>query len=509
MFKARKLKVEANHQLIALLLETDAKKLGLDLGDKIKVFCDKPTNNHCTSIICDVNIVDSKEASKKNSELRLKSGEIGFFGEAFEKLEVKEGSTINVAPAPKPRSVEYVRDKFKGKKLSEKQFLEIIQDITNNNYTDVETTYFVLACTAHALDDKEVIGLTKAMIAVGKVLNFKTKSHQIIVDKHCIGGIPGNRTTMVVIPIVAAAGLIIPKTSSRSITSPAGTADTMEVLANVELGLSDMYKIVKKTGGCIAWGGALALSPADDIIINVEHPLDIDSEGQMIASILSKKKSAGSTHVLMDIPVGENAKVKNKLDGLRLKKRFEKVGRAIDLNIKVILTDGSQPIGRGIGPLLEAEDVLKVLRNDKDAPKRLKEKSILMAGLILEMGGIAKKGEGQKRAKEILEFNLAYEKFNEIIKLQGKKKLEKHAKYSYEFKSNTRGKVISIDNKLISKLAFTAGAPEDKAAGLYIKKRIGDKVEEGEPLFELYSNSKLKLEYSKAYALETQPFKVK
>lgn len=509
MFKARKLEVDANHQLIALLLESDAQKLGLDIGDKVRVFCDKPTNNHCNSIICDINIVEDSAVKKKGSELKLKSGEVGFFEEAFNKLELKEGTSINLAPAPNAKSVEYVRDKFKGKRLSEKEFMEIIQDIVNNNYTDVEITYFVLACTAHALNDDEVIGLTKAMVGVGKILNFKSKSNSIIVDKHCIGGIPGNRTTMVVIPIIAAAGLTIPKTSSRSITSPAGTADTMEVLANVELSLSDMYKIVKKTGGCIAWGGALALSPADDIIINVEHPLDIDSEGQMIASILSKKKSAGSTHVLIDIPVGKGAKVKNKLDAYRLKRRFEKVGKAIDMAIKVILTDGEQPIGRGIGPLLEAQDVLKVLKNEKDASQRLKEKAVMMAGILLEMGGVAKKGEGHKRAKEILEFGLAYEKFNDIVNLQGKHKIPKLAKYTYELKSDFKGKVNEVNNKMIAKIAFTLGAPEDKAAGIYIHKRIGDKVEQGEALCTLYSNSELKLSYSKAYALETQPFKVK
>ncbi len=509
MFRARKLEIETNHKYIVMLLEDDAKKLGLKIGDRINVFCDHPTNNKCITITSDLNIIDSNSVRKKNNEIKLKPGEIAIFEEAFHKLGIKEGSRVNISPAQKPKSIEYVKKKFKGERIKENEMLEIIKDISNNRYTSVETTYFVLGGTAHPFNDSETIALSKAMVTVGKELNFKTKKNKIVVDKHCIGGIPGNRTTMIVIPIIAAAGLIIPKTSSRSITSPSGTADTMEVLANVNLDLSQMYKIVKTVGGCIAWGGSLDLSPADDIIINVEHPLEIDSEGQMIASILSKKKSAGSTHILLDIPVGKSAKVKNKLEGYRLKRRFEKVAKALDMKLKAIITDGSEPIGRGIGPLLEAKDVLKVLRNEKDQPMRLRKKAIEMAGLLLELGEACKKGEGEKRATEILEFGLANEKFNQIIKAQGKKVIPKLAKYSYDIKAEKNLVLTEIDNKKVSKLAFMLGAPSDMAAGIYIHKRCGDKVLKDETIITLYSNSELKLKYAKAYCALNSCFTIK
>lgn len=498
MFKIKKLNIEVNHEYVAMLMEKDANQLGLKCGDRIKIFSSIKKDK---SIICDLDIINGH----RPKGCVLKEGEIGIFEAAYEKLGIPENKNVTIVPAPKPNSVDYVRDKFNGHRLSEKQMQEIIKDIVDNRYTDVEITYFVLACSAHPLDDDEVIGLTKAMVSVGKKLEFQT-SNGIIVDKHCIGGIPGNRTTMIVVPIVAAAGLTIPKTSSRSITSPSGTADTMEVLANVELSLSKMYGAVKETNGCIAWGGSLDLSPADDIIINVEHPLDIDSEGQMIASILSKKKSAGSTHVLIDIPYGHNAKVLTKQHALRLKKRFEKVGKAIDLNIEVMLSDGSAPIGKGVGPLLEAIDVMKVLKNDLDLPQDLKEKALMMSAKLISLGEGLSYEKSYNLAKNILETGIAYEKFEEIRSFQGKKDLLPLAKHSYKIVAQNPGKVKLVDNKLVSRIAFMLGAPMDKAAGIYLHKSKGDNVEGGEVIAEIYSNSELKLKYSKAFLNENAIF---
>jgi len=196
------------------------------------------------------------------------------------------------------------------------------------------------------------------MIDAGSRLSWP---HDIVVDKHCVGGLPGNRTTPIVVAIAAACGLIIPKTSSRAITSPAGTADTMETLTEVSLSLDDMRRVVDREGGCIVWGGSMNLSPADDILIRVERPLDFDSEGQMVASVLSKKLSAGSTHLVIDIPVGPTAKVRSTVMADSLALRLTQVGEALGLTLRVRQTDGTQPIGRGIGPSLEALDVLAVL----------------------------------------------------------------------------------------------------------------------------------------------------
>ena len=511
MFKAKRLKLDTNDDYTVVLLDKDAKKLGLQLGDRVRVCLSK----HCSLdkknfLVCELLILETS-SKVLGLNINLKSKEVGLFNSIFLKLGAKPSENITIMPAVKAKSIEYIRKKFVGEiKLNSDHFEEIITDIILNRYSDIEKTFFVLACAAHQLDDKETIGLTKAMINAGHHLDFRTKENKgIVVDKHCIGGIPGNRTTMIVVPIVAAAGLTIPKTSSRAITSPAGTTDTMEVLAKVDLSLSEMDRVVRETGACMSWGGSLDLSPADDIIINVEHPLSIDSEGQMIASILSKKVTAGATHVLIDIPVGESAKYKDKTEGFRIKKRFEKVGKAVGLHVKVIITNGDYPIGNGIGPYLESVDVVKVLKGEIDSGlEGLRDKAIYMAGLVLEMGGVCSNGKGSSMARNILDMGLAYKKFEEIVDCQGRKKKLTPAKYKDVIKSGISGFVKEIDNKKVSKLAFDLGDPKDKAAGLYLVKKVGDKVKEGDILFEIHSNSNTKLKYVKLECQEESLYKI-
>lgn len=505
MFKVRNIEVDASHDLIVMLLEDDAKELGIGSGERVSISSEKTKK----SVICELEIIDFKKRKGAKKDINLKKGEIGLFESAFQKLEIWENQRVNLIPAKNPKSIEYVRKKFLGEKLDEEHFLEIMQDIVDNRFSEIETTYFVLSCTINKLDEKETIGLTKAMVAVGKQLDFRVKPQDIIVDKHCIGGIPGNRTTMLVVPIVSAAGLTIPKTSSRSITSPAGTADTMEVLAKVDIELTKMYNIVKKTKGCIVWGGGLDLSPADDLIIHVEHPLELDSEGQMIASILSKKKSVGSTHVLIDIPIGKTAKVTDIYHAENLKKKFERIGAGIGMKIEVLISDGKEPIGNGIGPLQEALDVMAILRNEENPSVDLKEKALMMSGLIFEMAGIAKKNQGYLLAKEILVSGKALKKFEEILTAQGKQKELPKAKFSEVIKAKVSGKIASLHNKHISKLAFVLGAPQDKAAGIRLIKKSHENVKKGDGLYTIYSNSELKLKYAKHYIDEHEIYSIK
>ena len=222
----------------------------------------------------------------------------------------------------------------------------------------------------HELDINESVSLTKAMINTGEILKLNKYP---VMDMHCIGGVAGNRTTMIIVPIVASAGLTIPKTSSRSITSPAGTADTMEVLSNVSFSIKEIKKVIRKTNACLVWGGSVNLAPADDKIIRIEHPVSLDPEGQLLASILAKKRSASATHLLIDIPIGKGSKIENRKKALHLKRLFESISKKLGIKIKVIITDGSQPVGNGIGPGLEARDVLWVLKNDSKQPLDLKD----------------------------------------------------------------------------------------------------------------------------------------
>jgi thymidine phosphorylase len=322
-----------------------------------------------------------------------------------------------------------------------------------------------------------------------------------VVDKHCIGGIPANRTSMLVVPIVTAHGMLCPKTSSRAITSPAGTADTMEVLAEVELPFERLMQIVRDTNGCIAWGATADLSPADDILISVERPLGIDSPGQMVASILSKKIAAGSTHLVLDIPVGPTAKVRSMPAAHRLRKLFEFVAGELGLQLDVVITDGSQPVGNGIGPVLEARDVMRVLRNEPEAPADLREKALRLAGRVIEFDPDVRGGDGWRIARDILESGRALAQMEAILDAQGRRKEPLHlGQLTHEVTADHAGIVGAIDNLRLARIARLAGAPQASGAGVDLLRKVGDPVLAGQPLYRIHARYPADFEFARELA---------
>ncbi|MEW5757274.1 MAG: thymidine phosphorylase family protein [Pseudomonadota bacterium] len=411
--------------------------------------------------------------------------ELGLSEQAFDQLGCDEGKQVSILHAEPPRSMGAVRRKINGERLGLKDFEDITQDIVHNRYSKVEMAAFLVSSGQTGLDRDEILHLTRAMTKSGKRLDWH---ESLVVDKHCIGGIPGNRTSMLVVPIVAAYGMLMPKTSSRAITSPAGTADTMEVLAHVELSPEQMHRIVSETRACLGWGGTANLAPVDDILISVERPLGIDSHGQLVASILSKKLAAGSTHLLIDIPVGPTAKVRSMNEALRLRKLFEYIGDHVNLHIEVIITDGQQPVGNGIGPVLEARDVMQVLHNDPLAPADLRQKALRLAGRILEFHPDVRGGSGYAIARDILDSGRALAKMEAIIEAQGKNpEIPAPGKLSFDVCAEHDGHVIAIDNFQLARIASRAGAPQDKGAGVDILKKLGAPVRKGEPLYRVHA----------------------
>lgn len=426
----------------------------------------------------------------------LMEGEAGLSLLAMKQLQVSAGDEITISPLQPISSLGKVRSKIYQQELDDASFSEIINDIVAGYYSNVEIAAFVSACGGNNLSVKEIISLTRAMVLAGNKLKWEKEN---IYDKHCVGGLPGNRTTPIVVSIAAVAGLMIPKTSSRAITSPAGTADVMETITNVNLSIKELQNVVNKEGGCFSWGGAVNLSPADDLLITVEKALDIDSEGQMVASVLSKKAAAGSTHVIIDIPVGPSAKVRSLEEALRLQYYFKAAGEAIGITAEIIITDGTHPVGRGIGPALEAMDVLSVLRNDPDAPSDLRERALTLSALLLEMSGTFAPGEGLPAARKFLESGEAYLKFEAICRAQGCFKQPVFAKYHFDVLSETEGSVLSVDNRKLARIAKLAGAPQSPAAGIIYHAPVGKKVQPGDLLFTIYSESIGELEYAKEY----------
>lgn len=440
-----------------------------------------------TSIVASLNVVTSNI---------LLPDEIGLSDTAAQKLSISEGDTLSVSHLETINSLDHLRSKIYNHTLDYNAYQEIINDVVKGDYSNIHLSAFITACAGDRMDINEIADLTKAMIVSGVQMKW---NKEMVMDKHCIGGLPGNRTTPLIVAIITAFGLTMPKTSSRAITSSAGTADTMEVLTDVSLSPEQIKKVVEKEGGCFVWGDAARLSPADDILIKIEKALDIDSEGQLIASVLSKKAAAGSTHVIIDMPIGETAKVRNRKKAEQLKTHIEVVGKEVGLNTKVIITDGSQPIGNGIGPVLEAIDVLSILRREPNAPFDLRERALLLAGALLELSGKVTAGDGVKTANDLLESGKAYTKFKAICMAQGRFTEPIIAPFFHEVHSENNGTLIRIDNRKIAKLAKLSGAPEFKAAGILLHVHLGNTIRKGQLLYTIYTQAEGELKYALDY----------
>ena len=485
--KIKKFMVDAGRPVI-FLHEKTAKKFDLHVGDKVEIKKNKKRIIAVLDIIIDF----------------LHGGEIALSRDILNYISLNAGDIVEVNPIASSSSSLYIAKKMHGEKLNREEIYCIVKDIVSNLLTESEIAYFVSAVYDRGFDMNETIYLTEAIYKTGNTLSWKNRN---IADKHSIGGIPGNRTSPIVVSICAAAGLTIPKTSSRAITSAAGTADVMEVITKVDFPETELQKIVNKTGGCLAWGGSLGLAPADDKLIKVERILNVDPESQLISSIIAKKLAVGSKYVLIDIPYGKGAKV-SKSEGLRLKRKFLIMAKHFDMKIRVVLTLGNQPIGNGIGPVLEMIDILKVLKRSL-GPKDLEKKSIFLAGQLLEMLGKVKIGDGEKLAEKILDSGEAFKKFNEIINAQGRKNFKLvPAKFKKTIFSSKKGRIKEIDNKMINNIGRKLGCPVDKRAGIYIYKHLGNKVNKRDEIITFYAESTTKLKDAISFYHLVKPIRI-
>jgi thymidine phosphorylase len=423
--------------------------------------------------------------------------EVGLSDGAWDQLGATEGAPIGIDHAPPVLSFGHVRGKIYGRRLDLEALRLVIKDVEAARYSDIQLAAFIAACAAQPLDHDETCALTQAMVEAGERISW---GRDPVVDKHSVGGLPGNRTTPIVVAIVAACGLTIPKTSSRAITSPAGTADTMETMAPVDLDIATMRRVVDLEGGCVVWGGAVHLSPTDDVLIRVERVLDLDSEGQLVASILSKKIAAGITHLVVDMPVGPTAKVRSHQAAEVLALSLADVGEASGLKVRTVMADGTQPVGRGMGPALEARDVLAVLTNATGAPADLRDHALALAANILELGGAAPEGQGLRVARETLDAGKAWMKFQRICEAQGGMRTPPVARQNHEVQAVSAGRIWCIDNRRLARVAKLAGAPEDRTAGIELHIRLDADVIAGQPLYTIYADTPGQVEYALAFA---------
>ncbi|MBD3171455.1 AMP phosphorylase [Candidatus Bathyarchaeota archaeon] len=466
------LSIEAGGPLIVVMNKKDAADLGVISSDRLYV---KYGDKHA---ICILNI-----------SMEDYPGILGVYGEVKNRLGVPEGAKVYVEPARRPESLDYVREKINGQRLTPWKIQRIVGDVVERHLSDIELAAFVTSLHVHGVSMEEVEALSRSMIWSGKQIDFNRSP---ILDKHSIGGVPGDKTTLLVVPIVAAAGYSIPKSSSRAITSPAGTADRMEALAPVDISFERIKEIVNDVGACIVWGGSIDLAPADDLFIRVEYPLSIDP--LLLPSIMSKKKAMGSTHVVIDIPVGVTAKIKTVDEAEQLASDFIELGSRFDMDIECAITEGSQPIGYNIGPILEAREAIETLNGNFS--HELVDKATNLAGILFEMVGL---DDGKRMAMDLLESGKAMEKMREIIEAQGGDPSVKPedlvpGEFTYDVPAPRDGMVLWFNNRDLVKIARAAGTPNDMGAGLKLYAKTGDKVEEGKPLYRVYAEKEGKLE---------------
>lgn len=474
-----------------VLHDKDAEELGVHSQDRVKV----GKNGDMVTAIVDT------------TDTAVEPGTAGVFVELQTRLDLQDGDQLKVLPADKPASIHHIRKKMRGGELTTEEIDQLVHDIVDGDISDIELSAWVTALEIRDMHMREVVDLTKSMVKYGETIDFEG---QTVFDKHSIGGVPGNKITLLVVPIVAAAGLLIPKTSSRAVTGAAGTSDIMEAFCPVTLTGEEIKRITLETGGVMAWGGGVNLAPADDIIIRVEHPLGLDPHAQLLASVMAKKKAVSAQHCVIDLPTGEGTKLPNPDAARKLARDFIELGDALGMRVECALTYGGQPVGKTVGPCLEGNEALLALRGDPLAPGSLIEKSTVIAGMLLEMGGAASRGRGKRRAEEILASGEAHEKFWQIVKAQGGKEVKqlevgKHSASVFALES---GYVTGIGNKTLVNLARLAGAPKDHGAGVVVHKKSGDKVEAEEPLVTLHAESEFKLKTALLHAKKFPPVRI-
>ena len=480
---AELLKITAGGRYVAIIDEETAGLLGVHSSDRLRVAY------RGTEVVAMANIA---------ADFPL--NHVGLYAEISGMLGVKGGELVEVQLAKMPESLGYVRAKIRGERLREQDMVTIVKDVVERHLSEAEIAAFLTALKVYGLSMGETEALSRAMFETGKTIDF---GETPLLDKHSIGGLPGDKTSMLIVPIVAAAGFTIPKTSSRAVTSPAGTADRVETLCPVNLSIAEIRKVVSKTGGCLVWGGALDLAPADDLFIQVEYPLGIDP--LLLPSIMSKKKAMGATHVTIDIPTGSGAKIKTMTESYTLASDFVDLGKRLGMTIQCAITYGEQPLGYAIGPALEAREALTTLIGG--GPQDLREKAVILAGILLEMVGV--KG-GRKHAENILQSGRAERKLRDIISAQGGNPDVNPddipvGDQRIEITSTQAGRVLWMSTDSIVQIARAAGAPKEKGAGVLLKAKLGEAVKKDGLLFEIYAERTSKLESALELAQRLKP----
>ncbi len=481
--KSKKLDHEAGSTLTVLMHAADAKELGV-VHDQIIAFAYRDVH-----LYVHVEITDSY----------INAGELGLYEEIWDKYRIPNDEVVFTSVIDKPESIEYIKKKLLGETLNEDELAVIMKDIGTRKIREVEMAYFMATFFNPGFNQDEVLAMTKGMAASGEIMDW---GDQLVVDKHSIGGVSAKGVTPILVPIIASHDLLIPNTSTRAITTPAGTSDILEVAMDVGFESDEVKAIVNRIGACMIWGGSLNLAPADDELIKVEKGLHIQSYEKILVSIVAKKIAMGIDKILIDIPYGPGTKVPTPEKMEMLSEKFINLFGEVGIECVIYPRMISAPDGLGIGPNLEMRDILRILNREESRPRMLEKTATEMAGKLLEIAGKAEVGKGYDLAMATLEDGRAHQKFWEIAMAQGADKelkgdMIQMGEYSYEVKMEGSGVIKLIEDDEVTKITRALGNPHIKEAGVYFEKTVGDSIENGELFFTLYATSKDRLEAGK------------
>lgn len=491
---AKRMDFETGGEHVVLLNEDTAIEHGINAGDHIVISIENEPEIVCV-VDTTTDLIDKKH--------------IGIYKEVYEKDGIKNDDQVLITLSQKPESVSHIRDKILGYELNYEDIKGIMDDIVKERLGVIEKTYFLSTIYNPGYSDTELYYLTKAMAETG----FELRFDGIVADKHSIGGIAGKGITPLVVSIVSSFGLKVPNTSTRSITTPAGTADILETITPVSFNKDQLQKIIDEANACMIWGGGLGIAPADDELIRIERPIEIESFDKFLMSIIAKKVALGVNHLLVDIPAGIQGKIHEMKDVERLKDKFISLGAKFGIKVEVYVRHPLGIDGNGVGPKLEMREVLYVLENSPLKSMQLENEAVKMASLVLELTGVASTEDSFNKAKDALYNGAAYNKFKQIIKAQGGNENVKSSdldlkSHCLNFKSVLNGTVKSVYNKRAIELGRILGCPLDKDAGIYFHKKPGDTINTQEKMFSIYSSTKDRLNLGIGYIQKNNLFEI-
>lgn len=492
--KVQLLDIRDGEKMIILLNPKQATAFGINIHDRVSLIREN----------------DEKLVVEVGFSAAVAEWHVALFADVTEQVAFKNNEIIAIKLAESSSIANNaIRKKMKGDAISYDEMFAIIKDISENKLDEIMMTYYVASSFFYPTTDLEMYQTAKAMAENGEM--FRYPEGEIVADKHCIGGVPGNETTMILIPLIASLGIKIPKNFSKSITSPAATGECVNVLMDISFNRTEIEQLVQDLNCCLVRWGGLALAPADDKLIKVQYPLSMQSRAKVVSSIMAKKYAMGITHLLIDVPVGPTAKVTTMEEAKDWKKKFEYVGKKLWILTKVAITPANEVIWNGVGAKLQVREVLRVLQQHPLRPKDLEEKTLLLAQDLIEMVGLAKGKVAYKLAKEQLTSGKARAKMQEIIQVQrGNPEITSEAlelwKATQEMLAEKDGKVTAINLHDVNLISRKLGCPIIDEAGMYLHKKIGDPVKKGEPLCTLYADDETKLGFGVERFKEGSPF---